>query len=259
MVIAQADTHDPEFVTCIISMASLEGLPEELLIRLTRCLERSDLATVRLVNTRLNRIATEQLFRCITLHAHWVRSLDDDEDERHSVDSDREATWTWGGRDEAFHMSSAIDTHSTQADELTLNDLQSPNAMSSVSIGYELDDATVSERPDSQSVLQDEEDPQSNSRHQEGSMDADLQDDLEQGLDFAAVEETESPRLGFAFVKRHVPLWAGEYFPGPFDYSAQSFKNILLEEGLRKYVQEVQVYTCASHCVSKILEALGRL
>jgi hypothetical protein len=65
---------------------SLEALPEELLVRITGYLEKGDLAKLRLVNTGLQRIATEQLFRSITLYAHWRHEWE--EDDSHSVDSE---------------------------------------------------------------------------------------------------------------------------------------------------------------------------
>ncbi|KAF1966478.1 hypothetical protein BU23DRAFT_324829 [Bimuria novae-zelandiae CBS 107.79] len=44
------------------------------------------------------------------------------------------------------------------------------------------------------------------------------------------------------------PIWAREGYPGPRDYDATVFKNILENETLQKYVKEVQVYTCETHC-----------
>jgi hypothetical protein len=66
---------------------SLEALPEELLVRTTGCLEKGDLAQLRLVNSKLQRIATEQFFRSITLYAHWRHEWEDDD--THSVDNER--------------------------------------------------------------------------------------------------------------------------------------------------------------------------
>jgi hypothetical protein len=65
---------------------SLKALPEELLVRITGYLEKGDLAKLRLVNTRLQRIATEQVFRSVTLYAHWRHERE--EDDSHSVDSE---------------------------------------------------------------------------------------------------------------------------------------------------------------------------
>ena len=46
------------------------------------------------------------------------------------------------------------------------------------------------------------------------------------------------------------PHWAHRGYPGPPDYDANVFKIIFENDTLRKYVKEVQVYTCETHCVS---------
>lgn len=81
---------------------SLEALPTELLVRITGYLEKGDVAKLRLVNTRLQRIATEQLFRSVTLYAHWRHERE--QDDSHSVDSEHhDISDTDGRTDEVDH------------------------------------------------------------------------------------------------------------------------------------------------------------
>jgi hypothetical protein len=49
---------------------------------------------------------------------------------------------------------------------------------------------------------------------------------------------------------RNRPQWAADGFPGPPGYDANKFKNILQHVEFKKYVKEVQVYTCETDCVS---------
>lgn len=75
---------------------SLEALPTELLVRITGYLEKGDVAKLRLVNTRLQRIATEQLFHSVTLYAHWRH--EQEQDDSHSVDSEHHDSSDTDGR-----------------------------------------------------------------------------------------------------------------------------------------------------------------
>jgi hypothetical protein len=45
------------------------------------------------------------------------------------------------------------------------------------------------------------------------------------------------------------PQWATDGFPGPPNYDARLFRNILQNATLNKYVREVQIYTCKTDCV----------
>lgn len=49
---------------------------------------------------------------------------------------------------------------------------------------------------------------------------------------------------------RDKPQLISDYLPGPPGYDALKFKNILQHDTFKKYVREVQVYTCESNCVS---------
>jgi hypothetical protein len=47
-----------------------------------------------------------------------------------------------------------------------------------------------------------------------------------------------------------IPQWAMDGFPGPPDYDARLFRNILQNTTLNRYVRELQIYTCDVYCVS---------
>lgn len=216
-------------------MAGLEALPEELLVRLITSLERSDLARIRLVNHRLRRVATEQLFRSITLYAHWIGE-DEDEDDTHSVDSERDATWIWNGGDELSQVSVSVGDGDIRTDELH----NTQSFISSVS--------TVNVSGQGLIPSLEQEDDQSTSREEEIPTHFDLQDDFEAGSDGSG--ETIDSRPEASSLQRQAPKWARKRIPGPPGSKAQSFRNCLLHSGIRHTVQEVQVYTCETHCVS---------
>jgi hypothetical protein len=49
--------------------------------------------------------------------------------------------------------------------------------------------------------------------------------------------------------------WARTRFPGPLEYDAQSFLNVLQHDSIKRCVQDVQVYTCETRCVGHLLES----
>jgi hypothetical protein len=55
---------------------------------------------------------------------------------------------------------------------------------------------------------------------------------------------------------RNRTQWAADGFPGPPGYDANKFKNILQHVEFKKYVKEVQVYTCETDCVSIAIPCL---
>lgn len=57
------------------------------------------------------------------------------------------------------------------------------------------------------------------------------------------------PVLGIRAASSPTPQWATDGFPGPPNYDARLFRNILQDAKLNKYVREVQIYTCETDCV----------
>ncbi|KAJ4353886.1 uncharacterized protein N0V89_005616 [Didymosphaeria variabile] len=256
-------------------MANLEALPSELLARIISFSDRNSLAQFRLTSKRLEEIAVAKLFERVTLYAHWAKESDDEEEEKadcdHNHGIDTEDTEEVNRRDTFKRNDQAVEQD--EAGDFTAGS------------DLEQDQRNVVERSN-RAMQQDEEDgfvagsDIDEDDLPETGMDGDLElrprirdegSRQEQSTDeidlFAEKTNQLSPhpdpfsgRLDdFQLYEEQCrqkweasrPQWAREDFPGPSDYDATVFRNIMENDRLKKYAKEVQVYTCETHCVSR--------
>lgn len=192
-------------------MTGLEDLPEELLVRVIKFSNRAELAKVRLTDHRLKRIATAQFFHSVTLYPHWI-GQDAIEDDRYSIDCERDDVWTWNGMGEPAQLIVSTDdgdAQSTESDNPPMELCATGSSVSELSMSQEKDAMSSGDEASS-----------SNGR---------------------------------------IPKWARRKFPGPPGYDAQKFMDLLHNSNLRRCVQEVEVYTCDTHCVSILHSSNGTL
>ena len=234
-------------------MAKLEALPDELLVRLTDFLERSDLAKVRLLNKRLSQISTAELFRTVTLYPQWRK--DDERDERHSVDSEQDEGWTWAGGDEHLQVEGMAWDDAENADRENLEYVESVVPIAGVSEvdsqeAHSSGEAGKPDRPEVDAV-----------NSGVNSCDLDEEDDFEtasgQSSPTALSQRARLISLPLSHYGSRMPRWAVDRLPGPIGFDAQSFKSIMKHETLRNHVKEVEIYTCEPHCVRSLLYEFG--
>ncbi|KAF2446101.1 hypothetical protein P171DRAFT_471720 [Karstenula rhodostoma CBS 690.94] len=262
-------------------MTSLEALPNELLARIISFSDRRSLSRLRLTCKRLEEIAVAKVFERVTLYAHWANDGDKEEgektvrdsqspdsdpgryihDDNYGHDSEHYATGTISieksmramqeyeedgfiaGSDEEEKEGSISESDPQEEDRRYTNqtyrrvkaDDEDVFVAGSDMDGDELDHRA---RPRRESSRQ--EQPSA----AEASNRPPRPDIFSESLsDFQLYEKKRQQEWEAAR-----PQWARENFPGPPDYDAAAFLNILENERLRKFVKEVQVYTCETHC-----------
>ncbi|KAL1608279.1 hypothetical protein SLS60_003218 [Paraconiothyrium brasiliense] len=266
-------------------MANLEALPNELLARITSFSDRKSLAQFRLTSKRLEDIAVAKLFERVTLYAHWAKESDDEEEEKADCEHHRGLRDLGGYISEYNQGADSDDFDRIDPVKRTHQAIEQDDA-DDFTAGSDLeqkDQRNVVERSN-RAMQQDEEDEfvagsdLDEDDLPENGLDGDLQ--LRPHLrdeghrQEQATEETElitgrtnrpslrpdpfSGRLcDFQLYEEQRrqkweasrPQWARDDFPGPPDYNAIMFRNIIEDDRLKRYVKEVQVYTCETHCV----------
>ena len=254
---------------------SLEALPEELLVRITKYLEKGDIAKLTLLNTRLQRIATGELFRSITLYAHWRHEREDDDS--HSVDTHsvgsahNEGSDTDGPTHEPDY---ALDLQKIPDDEPEIDYTYTDRMFFSrlyryAFLGHGSPDhhrpppgfEDIS-RPEDMSLPEDEwpflDAFLSYWRRRDGFLDPlYIPTNAEGSAHFELFYTFMKSRMELSkedWQKIPKPKWAKARFPGPLGYDAQSFLNVLQHDSIKRCVQEVQVYTCETHCVGHLMK-----
>ncbi|OAG05651.1 uncharacterized protein CC84DRAFT_1259051 [Paraphaeosphaeria sporulosa] len=266
------------------TMTYLEALPNELLARIVSFSDRRSLAQLRLTNKRLEDIAVVKLFERVTLYAHWAKQSDEESEDRSARDyqspvldksndhygddredyvprrdsverlgsemqKDEEDGFIAGSdEDEEYGLVPTPDLHDQGRRDL---DQRSGQARKDDDDGFlacpDMDDDLSTAGDNSLSVrprfrggssLQDRDSAS------EASDRPPRPDPFSVGLpDFRLYEKQRHQKWEAAR-----PQWARDNFPGPSDYDAAVFLNIVENERLRNFVKEVRVYTCETHC-----------
>jgi hypothetical protein len=205
-------------------MANVATLPNELLLRIIGFCGRKEIAQARLASKRLEQMCVEKLFEKVTLYAHW-QGGDVYERSDHS-DTFQDAPWDWGGEDEQ-----RLEADAPAADDPAADDVRELEGLDSEEIGSE---ELNGEELDGLELAGEELDS----------------DDLELIGGIPDVSEEYVHSAFLAEQDNETPQWVIDQIPGPPGYDSNSFKEILDHEKLKKYVKEVHIYTCETHCVS---------
>jgi hypothetical protein len=233
-------------------MAGLEALPNELLAQVAAFSNRKSLAQLRLTSKRLENIAVVKLFERVTLYAHWTRGPTRYVDglistnEYSEDESDQENAAERSGRameeneDDGFIVRSYPEKHDglgagsdTDVDDLSKNGDEDLDLRPRL-----LDETSVQEKPTEEVYLYAAE--AINRSPRPGASNDELLDDIG--------EQLELRRQNWVSAR---PQWVLENYPGPPDYDAAMFLNIVENERLKKFVKNVHVYTCETHCVRR--------
>jgi hypothetical protein len=225
-------------------MADLEALPNELLARIVAFSNRKSLAQLRLTSKRLEDIAVSKLFERVTLYAHWTRgearNLGGHVYEN-GYSEDERSEDEWEGRMQGFIASSDpeeddddgfVAGSEMDADDLIQNGDEDLNLRPHLS-----DERSMQEESTDEVDLSTAE---ANDRSPRPHPVSGRLSDLE--------AYNETCRLKWELSR---PQWARENYPGPPDYDAAMFLNIVEDERLKKFVKKVHVYTCETHCVRR--------
>lgn len=206
---------------------------------------------LRLTNKRLEEIAVRKLFERVTLYAHWQSGGKDVAENvtESSVDGLPtnliSASFSYEIRD----MTVGVAHVSIRRTEAEGDDADGPVAASDEEENDEIVAASNLDNADLSPTGNNDTDPRSQKSSGETSghspqLDPFIEDEPsnEAGFVTQSLEEWEASACR--------PQWARENFPGPSDYDAAVFLNILDNERLRGLVKKVEVYTCETHCVS---------
>lgn len=262
-------------------MANLDSLPNELLARIVSFSDRRSLAQLRLTNKRFEDIAVGNLFERVTLYAHWANKTFEKWEEKSERDSQIPI------RDPGANVSNDIYGNDSEGHVIRRNSVErSMRAMQEdeedgfiagsdedeeegfVAESYLQGEGRRDINPKSDRAKEDDDDgfvadsdmDQEHLSNVEGN-ELDLsrprphvessrspRPDLFRLSDFQAYEEQRQQKWDAIR-----PQWARDNFPGPPDYDAAVFLNIVENERLQKFVKEVQIYTCETHCVSRAI------
>lgn len=239
-------------------MANFDALPNELIARIVSFSDRKSLSNLRLTSSKIEVFAVEKLFERVTLYAHWAEP-----DEEWARD---QARFFPENHDGTFNEDFPIGRSSIRRARQVLQEDE--------------EDGFIPGSDEDEEDVEIESDPQEADRRMtDPSFDRDNEDDEDgftAGLDVGeflrpGVAENEEDLFtqrqrppgpipvppGFVLhemQRRQAqeaarPQWARDYLTGPPGYDAAMFLNILENDRLRKFVKDVQVYTCETHCV----------
>lgn len=260
-------------------MRSLEALPNELIARIVSFSNKESLMQLRLTDKRLESIAVRKLFETVTLYAHWANDGDAEEREgtdniapgsiirgQNEYDIATRNTGTAGmtameedEEDEFIPASDEEEGSSTTAQFQNQEQGQRRSRHTVDSMDEEDGDEFVAgsdmDEDDLAPTRDNERDHRPRTcceglRHEQRPVetsDRPPRPDPSSGR-FSDFELFEKQRRQAWEASR--PQWARANFPGPPDYDAIVFLNVLDSDRLREFVKKVEIYTCETHCVS---------